>query len=109
MSISSVSGVGGISTGGSATSNVTRTGGNQDFASILDKFREEASKTPEEKAKDGVLKRHGLSSAQFDQLPANRKQTISSEISEAVRQVEKQRTGVNLSTLATVASHFVGL
>ena len=54
------------------------------FASIIEKFKEEAAKTPAEKARDQVLKKHGISEEQYGQLPADKRKVIDEEIRQAV-------------------------
>ncbi len=62
-----------------------------DFAEAFRKLREEASKTPEERAREGVLKKHGLSEDDYRRMPASDRKGLDDEIAQAVRRVAEQR------------------
>jgi hypothetical protein len=62
-----------------------------DFQAMLDQFQKEIIKTPEERAKDAILKKHGLSEQDYERLPKNVRQSVDREIANAVRFVEEQR------------------
>ncbi len=49
-------------------------------------FEKEATKTPAEKIRDEVLKKHGLSEDQYDKLSGPQKDAIDKEVQEAVKQ-----------------------
>ena len=55
------------------------------FDKILEDFKKVASQTPAERAAEGVLKKHGLTREQLDQLPKAQRDGIMREIEEAVR------------------------
>jgi hypothetical protein len=61
------------------------------FHDMFENLKKEASKTPEERAKDGVLEKHGLSEDDYQALPKDQKEAISLEIQQAVRRVADQR------------------
>jgi hypothetical protein len=79
------------SASGSAVSARTIKAAAVDFSEAFRKLREEASKTPEEKARDGVLKKHGLSEDDYRRMPADDRKGLDSEIAQAVRRVAEQR------------------
>lgn len=85
-------------TGASATSRTAETNGSGDlnFDAILEAFRKAASETPEERARDAVLKKHDLSEEDYKKLPPREKEAIDKEIAEAVRKVHERKTGVAL-------------
>jgi len=61
------------------------------FADLFKKLKEEASKTPEERAKDRVLEKNNLSQDDYNRLPRDKKESIDLEIQVAVRRVAEQR------------------
>lgn len=61
------------------------------FAELFKKLKEEASKTPEERAKDRVLEKNNLSEEDYNRLPRDKRQSIDLEIQQAVRRVAEQR------------------
>lgn len=64
-----------------------------DFAAILDAFKAEAAKTPAERARDEVLKKHDLTEDSYRQLPERERESIDREIAEAVqRTLRRPRT-----------------
>lgn len=62
-----------------------------DFSEAFRKLREEASKTPEERAREGVLKKHGLSEDDYRRMPASDRKGLDNEIAQAVRRASEQR------------------
>jgi hypothetical protein len=83
-----ISSIGGTSAGGSA--KAAEAAGGTDpalFAQILEAFKKEAAKTPAERARDQVLKQHGLSEDGYKALPPEQKKTIDAEIATAVQRV----------------------
>jgi len=91
----------GLPTGDSSNDQAGATGAT-DFKSILAAFQKEAAKTPAERARDAVLKNHGLSEDQYMQLPPKEKDGIDREIVEAVRRA----TGDRKSTPAVESAGF---
>ncbi len=65
--------------------------GDVDFSAIFEALKKEASKTPEERAREGVLKKHGMSEADYQRLPKDQRAGIDAEITVAVRRVTEQR------------------
>jgi len=57
----------------------------ESFADILRAFEKEAAKTPAERARDEVLKKHNLSEEDYRKLPPEKRDPIDREIAEAVR------------------------
>lgn len=72
---------------------------------IAREFQSEVKKDPIERLRETILKRHGLSQAQFDSLPAEKKASILREIDEAIRRATKgvesgtSEPGSNVSVL----------
>ena len=62
-----------------------------DFEALFAKLKEEACKTPEERARDKVLKKNDLDEAGYNALPADRRKAIDMAIAEEVRRVTEQR------------------
>ena len=64
------------------------------FDEILRAFEKEAAKTPAERARDEVLKKHDLSEQEYRKLPPDKRDAIDKEIAEAVRRAyAKESTG----------------
>jgi hypothetical protein len=79
---------------GAATSGSTsKAQGNSaaDLDALFANLMKEASKTPEERARDAVLKKHNMSEADYDRLPKDARAGIDSEIAQAVKRVSEQR------------------
>jgi hypothetical protein len=93
MSITGIAATSGIgaSTGVTAETNGSST---LDFDAILEAFKKAASETPEQRAREAVLKKHDLSEEDYKQLPPEKKEAIDKEIAEAVRKVHERKTGV---------------
>lgn len=62
-----------------------------DFAALFARLREEACKTPEQRARESVLKKHDLSEEAYRRLPPDRRAGIDLEIAQEVRRVAEQR------------------
>ncbi len=62
-----------------------------DFVALMAKLKEEACKTPEQRAREGVLKKHDLSEEDYRRLPPDKRAGIDAEIAQAVRRVAEQR------------------
>lgn len=66
--------------------NTSRTGAKaESFDDVLRAFQEEAAKTPAERAREEVLKKHELSEDEYKKLPPEKRDPIDREIAEAVR------------------------
>jgi hypothetical protein len=61
-----------------------------DFAKILADFRKAASETPFDRIRDAVLKKHGMTQDQYDQLSGPAKDAIAREIREAIQRAVAQ-------------------
>ncbi|MDG2532957.1 hypothetical protein P6144_04810 [Sphingomonas sp. HITSZ_GF] len=94
--MSAITGITGIDTSGTPTSGAAASNGSSDlnFDAILEAFKKAASETPEERARDAVLKKHDLSEEDYKKLPPKEKEAIDKEIAEAVRKVHERKTGV---------------
>jgi hypothetical protein len=70
-----------------ASSGVKTAGGSDatDFAQILAAFQKEAAKTPAERARDDVLKKHHLTEDGYKALPPEQKKAIDAEIAIAAQ------------------------
>ena len=89
--ITGISGIGGNATAQPAAANGS---GGTSFDAILEAFKKAASETPEQRARDAVLKQHDLSEEDYKKLPPREKEAIDKEIAAAVRKVHERRTGV---------------
>lgn len=65
--------------------------GDVDFTALFEALKKEACKTPEERAREGVLKKHDLSEVDYQRLPKDQRAGIDMEIAAAVRRVTEQR------------------
>jgi hypothetical protein len=63
------------------------------FDAALAAFREEAAKSPAERARDEVLKKHSLSEEAYQRLPEQERAAIDREIVEAVRRTIRGPNG----------------
>jgi hypothetical protein len=79
-----------------------------DFAALLDNFRKAAFETPAERARDQVLKKHNLSEADYQKLPAKDRDAIDREIVEAVKKVTQAQTGVMPSSAQASTDRLLG-
>lgn len=82
--------------GPAATRNSNAESSATDFANILKAFEEEAAKTPADRAREGVLKRHGLSEEDYRDLPPQEREQIDREIAEAVRRAVQRKAGIDV-------------
>jgi Skp family chaperone for outer membrane proteins len=94
--MSSITGITGATGIGASTGATAETNGKSDtsFDAILEAFKKAASETPEERARDAVLKKHNLSEDDYKKLPPKERDAIDKEVAEAVRKVHEQKTGV---------------
>jgi hypothetical protein len=94
--MSAITGITGTSGIGASTDAAAETNGSgsTSFDAILEAFKKAASETPEERARDAVLKKHDLSEEDYKKLPPKEKEAIDKEIAEAVRKVHERKTGV---------------
>jgi len=88
MTVGSIGGTQAAGRGSAATA----TGSTEDtdaaaFEKILAAFEKEAAKTPAERARDQVLKKHGLTEESYRTLPPEQKKAIDAEIATAVQRV----------------------
>jgi hypothetical protein len=108
--MSAITGITGIDTSGSSTSGPAASNGASDtsFDSILEAFKKAASETPEERARDAVLKKHDLSEEDYKKLPPKEKDAIDKEVAEAVRKVHERKTGVAIADSPTPTERLFG-
>ena len=91
MAISSIGGVGSAE----ATANA-KAAGEADpaaFERILEAFKKEAAKTPAQRARDEVLRKHNLTEDSYRALPPEQKKVIDAEIATAVQRVLRANRG----------------
>lgn len=62
-----------------------------DFAQLFEDLKKEASKTPEERARERVLEKNDLDEEAYQRLPKEKRIAIDAEIREAVKRVAEQR------------------
>ncbi|MBN8813162.1 MULTISPECIES: hypothetical protein [Sphingomonas] len=89
-----ITGISGIGSTAAAQPAATNGAGDTKFDAILEAFKKAASETPEQRARDAVLKKHDLSEEDYKKLPARQKEAIDKEIAAAVRKVHERKTGV---------------
>lgn len=108
--MSAITGITGIDTSGTSTSGAAATNGSSDtsFDSILEAFKKAASETPEERARDAVLKKHNLSEDEYKNLPPKEKDAIDKEVAEAVRKVHERKTGVAIGDAPASVEKMLG-
>ncbi len=63
----------------------------------IDDLMAEATKTPAERARDAVLKRHSIDEKGYRALDADARKLIDAEIAEAVKRTVGKRDGVDTS------------
>jgi hypothetical protein len=78
------------------------------FGKILDAFRKEAAKTPAERARDDVLKKHNLTENDYKALPSDQKKAIDAEIATAVQRVMRADKGKGFKGAETAATVIPG-
>lgn len=79
-----------------------------DFAAILDAFQNEAAKTPAERAREIVLKKHDMSEDNYKALPQAKRDVIDREIADMVRKMTEEKTGVPIGERTFDASRLFG-
>jgi hypothetical protein len=92
--------------GASATASKTA------FDQILEAFKKEAAKTPAQRARDEVLKKHNLSEDAYRALPPEQKKVIDAEIAIAAQramQADKGNGFKGAESAATIAEGQTGL
>lgn len=106
-SITSIAGATGI---GASTGATSQANGSSDanFDAILEAFKKAASETPEQRARDAVLKKHDLSEEDYKKLPPKEKDAIDKEIAEAVRKVHERKTGVTIGDAPVSVGKMLG-
>jgi hypothetical protein len=89
----------------SQTSGVSASGttGNTAFDQILEAFKKEAAKTPAQRARDEVLKKHNLSEDSYRALPPEQKKAIDAEIAIAAQRAMQADKGKGFSHAASTA------
>jgi hypothetical protein len=105
MAISSIGGASAAAQAGATASKATDDTDPAAFAQILDAFKKEAAKTPAERARDEVLKKHNLTEKSYAALPPEQKKAIDAEIATAVQramQTDKSKGFKGAETAATV-------
>jgi hypothetical protein len=75
-------------------------GANDSFAMVLEAFKEQATKTPVERAREAVLERHRISEEEYQRLPPSERAAIDKEIVDAVR-TAAQKLASNNRTAST--------
>jgi len=60
-------------------------GGQSEFDKILEEFKKVASETPASRARDAVLKKHGLTEDSYKTLRGPAREAVDKEIEQAVR------------------------
>lgn len=94
MNIDNIGATGALSSGTSNAAGSAAAARDASFDDILRAFEKEAAKTPAERARDEVLKKHDLSEADYQKLPPDKREPIDREIAEAVRRAcAKESTG----------------
>jgi len=78
------------------------------FGKILDAFKKEAAKTPAERARDEVLKKHNLTEDDYKALPSDQKKAIDAEIATAVQRVMRADKGKGFKGAETAATIMPG-
>ena len=74
------------------------------FDRILAAFKKEAAKTPAERARDEVLKKHNLTEDDYKTLPSDQKKAIDAEIATAVQRVLRADKGKGFKGAETAAT-----
>jgi hypothetical protein len=96
------------------TSGVGASGatGKTDFDQILEAFKKEAAKTPAERARDEVLKKHNLSEDSYRALPPEQKKAIDAEIATAAQramQADKGKGFKGAESASAIAEGLTGI
>ena len=96
--------IGNGSSGGAAHKTAgARAGAADSFQQALEAFLKEASKTPAERARDEVLKQHGLSEEAYRALPPEQKKAVDAEIVAAVQRTLRAHPGKGFNGADAVA------
>lgn len=93
MSIANIAGASAENATSGAQRGQSGTASGVDFGAIIDAFRTEASKSPAQRARDEVLKKHNLSEDDYRRLPEQERETINREIAEAVQRTLRRPQG----------------
>lgn len=103
MTISSIGGTNGATQaqGPGSTTGATDPAA---FEKILEAFKKEAAKTPAERARDEVLKKHNLTEDDYKRLPSDQKKAIDTEIATAVQRVMRADKGEGFKGAETAAT-----
>ncbi|MEP9360512.1 hypothetical protein [Sphingomonas sp. KR3-1] len=108
--MSSITDIAGSTGVGASTGATSQANGKSDtsFDAILEAFKKAASETPEQRARDAVLKKHNLSEDDYKKLPPKEKDAIDKEVAEAVRKVHEQKTGVAIGDAPVSVEKMLG-
>jgi len=99
-----ISSIGGSISAAQAIGDTDKAADPAAFAKILDAFKKEAAKTPAERARDEVLKKHNLTEADYKGLPSDQKKAIDAEIATAVQRVMRADKGKGFKGAETAAT-----
>jgi hypothetical protein len=90
----------------SQTSGVSASGpiGKTAFDQILEAFKKEAAKTPAQRARDEVLKKHNLSEDGYRALPPEQKKAVDAEIAIAAQRAMQADRGKGFKHAASTAA-----
>ena len=101
MTIGAIGGASAASqTGGVSAAGTT---GKTAFDQILEAFKKEAAKTPAERARDGVLKKHNLTEDGYRALPPEQQKAIDAEIATAAQRAMQADKGKGFNGAASAA------
>lgn len=107
--MSAISGIVGIgSTSGTSQTAASNGSSDTSFDAILESFKKAAMETPEERARDAVLKKHNLSEEDYKKLPPKERDAIDKEVAEAVRKVHERKTGVAMGDAPASVEKMLG-
>ena len=99
MSIGATSGTA-FSAGAAGTSSVLPDDKRQNGTDAVAAFRNEAKKSPIDRIRESVLKRHKLTQEQLNNLPPEQQSAIQQEIAEAIKRAMKATTsGTNANVV----------
>ena len=91
---------------------VSGTSGKTAFDQILEAFKKEAAKTPAERARDDVLKKHNLTEDSYRALPPEQKKVIDQEIATAAQRAmhaDKGRGFIGAESASAIAAGPTGI
>jgi hypothetical protein len=110
MTIGAIGGASATSqTSGISTSGTT---GTTAFDQILEAFKKEAAKTPAQRARDEVLKKHNLTEDSYRALPPEQKKAIDQEIAIAAQramQADKGKGFKGAESASAIAEGLTGI